>query len=93
MAGHELKSLNAFASGGMILGLNFALMCLIDYRGHRLIASSLLPISKDTLVYGSSDGGRTVRADVPELNQLMEKVAQILNLKGNLICFVFSIRF
>jgi hypothetical protein len=46
VAGHELKSLNAYASAGMILGLNFALMCLIDYRGYRLIASSVLPISK-----------------------------------------------
>lgn len=31
-------------------------MCLLDFQGYRLIAISLLPIGKGTLVYGSSDG-------------------------------------
>lgn len=34
-------------------------------------------------MYGSCDGGRTVHADLPEMNSLMEKTAQILNLKGH----------
>jgi hypothetical protein len=38
-------------------GLNVPLMAVIDYRGFRLLAVSILPISKDTLVYGSSDAG------------------------------------
>jgi hypothetical protein len=33
-------------------------MILCDYRGYRLLAESLLPLGKDSLVYGSSDAGR-----------------------------------
>lgn len=33
------------------------LMCLIDYRGFRVVAISVLPITRATLRYGSSDGG------------------------------------
>jgi len=50
VAGHELKGLNALVSCGMMLGLNFPLLALIDYRGFRLIATSALPISEDTIV-------------------------------------------
>ena len=35
---------------------------LIDYKGYRLIAMPLLPISRQTLAYGSNDGGQTVHA-------------------------------
>jgi hypothetical protein len=42
-------------------GLKAALMCLVDFRGHRLTAQSLLPISGDSLVYGSCDAGNNVR--------------------------------
>ena len=43
-------------------------MCLIDFKGFRLIASSKLPINNSTLVYGSADGGRT---------QLIQHVSQL----------------
>ncbi len=43
-----------------IKGLHLPLVAIIDFRGFRLIASSWLPISKETLVYGSSDGGITI---------------------------------
>lgn len=58
--GHELKGLTALVSCGMILGLSFPLLALIDWRGYRLIATSALPISEDTIVYGSCDGGNSV---------------------------------
>lgn len=64
-------------------GLHYPLMSVIDYRGFRLIALSILPISKRTLVYGSSDGGRTVHADIAQLNQKMKEVARNLNIKGH----------
>jgi len=83
VAEHELKGLTAYASCGMILGLNFGLMCLIDYRGYRLIAVSELPIEASTLIYGSADGGCTIHADVEEMNDLMERCARLLNLKGH----------
>jgi hypothetical protein len=40
--------------------LRFPLVVLIDYMGFRLMASSILPIDRSTLVYGSQDGGKTI---------------------------------
>jgi hypothetical protein len=31
-------------------------VCLVDYKGYRLLAISLLPISEKTIIYGSSNG-------------------------------------
>jgi hypothetical protein len=41
-------------------GLHLPLMAVIDYRGFRLLAESILPISKSTLVYGTQDAGAHV---------------------------------
>ncbi len=46
-------------------GLHFPLMALIDYRGFRLVAISILPISRSTILYGSADGGATIHCDDP----------------------------
>ncbi len=35
------------------------LIALVDYKGFRLIAMSLLPITRESLVLGSADGGIT----------------------------------
>jgi len=59
--GLELQGLMCWQST-MPEGLRFPMMCLIDYKGFRLIASAVLPIGRDTLRYGSADGGRTVLA-------------------------------
>jgi len=83
VAGHELKGLTAYMSCGMLIGLSFGLMCLIDYRGYRLIATSELPISFDTIRYGSCDGGNTIHCSDEHMNTLMERVANVLNLKGH----------
>ena len=83
VAGHELKGQTAMVSCGMIHGLNFGLMTIIDYRGYRLLATSSLPISHETLVYGSGDGGQTVHADLSEMNHLIKQCAAVLNLKGH----------
>lgn len=83
-AGHELKGLIAmFNARHVAPRLHFPLLALIDYRGYRLIAIAWLPIHKDTLRYGSHDAGRTVHADVPELNEQMRKVGTYLNLAGH----------
>lgn len=55
VAGAELVGLRAYAECHLA-GLHVPLMTLVDYRGYRLIASCQLPLSKDTLVYGSADG-------------------------------------
>jgi tetratricopeptide (TPR) repeat protein len=82
-AGHELKGMTAYMSCGMVMGLSFGLMCLIDFRGYRLIAASELPISNDTLIYGSYDGGVTVRNSDETMNEMMARCAKVLNLKGH----------
>ncbi len=41
-----------------IPGLAVPLMCLVDYKGFRLIAITLLPIDRTTLVGGTADAGR-----------------------------------
>lgn len=84
VASHELKGLARYFSCA-VRGLHFPLMALIDYRGFRLTASSILPISHaDTLVYGSCDMGATVKDDNKVLSKLMEKAGRQMNIKGHL---------
>ena len=50
IAGHELKSLeNLFSC--FIEGLSYPLLSLIDFKGYRLVALSLLPINGKTLQF------------------------------------------
>lgn len=70
-------------------------MSILDYRGFRLMALSVLPINRSTIQYGSNDAGRYfiffglflnylkryVHADNAVLNKKMELVAKRLNLK------------
>lgn len=55
-------------------------MIIIDYRGFRLLATSLLPISSTSLRYGSADGGLNVRCE-PEAAEVFARAARTLNLK------------
>lgn len=59
-------------------------MAVVDWRGFRLVAISLLPIHDKSLVYGSCDGGQTVLAEDEQFNALMKEAAQKLNIKVNL---------
>ena len=56
--GHELKSLRE-------MGDDFVrpLIVKMHYRGHTISIQSVLPITRETLVHGSCDGGRTRRRD------------------------------
>jgi len=65
-------------------------MALVNYRGWRLVASSVLPIDATTIVYGSPDSCQTVYADDPALNQIMKEAASYLNIKveDNFRCFL-----
>ena len=49
--------LNSYLTHGLCQGVNFPLLCVINYMGFRLLASSELPISMETLVYGCSNAG------------------------------------
>jgi len=63
-----------------LLKLNFA-----SFSGYRLIAAAVLPIDKGTLVYGSSDGGKTCKKSSEVVNQMMSLCADYLNLKPHLV--------
>ena len=66
-------------------GLCVPLMCLVDYRGYRLVAVSLLPIDGvKTLKYGSADAGRHVHADDEDFNRRMLAVARKINIKPHM---------
>lgn len=47
-------------------------MSILDYRGFRLMALSVLPIDHSTLKYGSDNMGVTVLASEPEINEKMQ---------------------
>jgi alpha-tubulin suppressor-like RCC1 family protein len=67
--------------------LNTPLMAVVDYCGYRIIATSVLPINKTTLIYGSDDAGRTVKADDARLNRIFERAASLLNIKAHVCGF------
>lgn len=78
-----MKGLMGFKSAG-VRDLRLPLLALIDYRGYRLCAVSLLPINKDeTLVYGSGNGGKTVINTDPISSTLMEEFGRRMNLKAH----------
>jgi len=53
--------------------LHFPLMAIIDYRGFRIVAVSILPVTpsgpQGTIRYGSPDGGQTVHDSDPLLRK------------------------
>eukprot|EP00753_Platysulcus_tardus_P018257 PLAT6799.1.p1 GENE.PLAT6799.1~~PLAT6799.1.p1 ORF type:complete len:1510 (+),score=553.32 PLAT6799.1:376-4530(+) len=81
-ARHDLKGARAYLQAN-VRKLRTPLMALLDFRGFRLMASALLPLSSGSLAYGSDDQGRTVHMDNPELNQLMAEAAAVINIKAH----------
>ena len=79
-AAHELRSLNAIVRQSVDGGISLPLFCVVDVRGWRVVAESLLPISGDTLVYGSEDQGRTFSTASGAAAQAMARLGQRLNL-------------
>ncbi len=84
-ASHDLKGLQQFFHSG-VEGIHLPLMALINFRGFRLMALSLLPVQgKTSLVYGSLDGGVTVASGNEEIQQKMKKAGIALNLKPHMV--------
>lgn len=87
--GNAMKAAEHEIKGGMayldcrIVNLRLPLMALIRYRGHCILAESIIPVGADSLVYGSRDGGLSVFADNAELNEKMRLAAKHLNLKAH----------
>lgn len=66
---------------------------MIDYRGQRLIAISLLPINKKTLMYGTADSGNTIVTD-PSVQPIVENIAkQVYPKKKKKIIDLIYLRF
>eukprot|EP01087_Luapelamoeba_hula_P000097 TRINITY_DN10051_c0_g1_i1.p1 TRINITY_DN10051_c0_g1~~TRINITY_DN10051_c0_g1_i1.p1 ORF type:complete len:564 (+),score=53.42 TRINITY_DN10051_c0_g1_i1:3-1694(+) len=86
-AGHELRSATRVLDLGDATKerVSVPLITLIDYRGFRLIALTLMPVSRKTIVYGSDNAGRTIHADYTEFNQRCKTVFGRLNLKKHLV--------
>ena len=55
------------------------------YRGFCLSAITLLPISSSTILYGSSDAGRTIFTKDEKLNSLMLQTGMKINLMGRMV--------
>mmetsp|Transcript_2469 Transcript_2469/g.7833 ORF Transcript_2469/g.7833 Transcript_2469/m.7833 type:complete len:1381 (+) Transcript_2469:798-4940(+) len=86
-AGAELLCLVQFLSAVRDtdpVKLTVPLVCLIDYLGFRLYASSLLPISSNTLAFGSADGGRVFHNAHAALAESVNAACARLNLKSHL---------
>ena len=79
----ELKGLMTFFSLDLP-GLFFPMMALVRYRGFTLVAMTLLPVDRSTLVYGSHDGGATVHNSNKRFSELMQIAGERLNLQSHL---------
>jgi hypothetical protein len=78
-ASHDLKSATSLLAVRPP-HLCLPLMVLVDYRGYRLSATSLLPLNDMTLVYGSNDGGRFIHNDNYDVMGAIRKAMTALNL-------------
>jgi len=81
-ASHRLKGLLTLISC-YIDHLHVPLTCIINFLGYTAVVSSIVPLSNNTLVYGTGDGGATVIDSDPKMSELMKKMAGLLNLKGH----------
>ena len=80
--GNDLRGANQLF-GCEEAGLSFALQAIVDYKGFRLHCQAWLPIGKDTLVLGTSDGGKDIKNEDEELEEKMRNVANV--------CLFFSL--
>lgn len=76
-AKHELRSTIAYFSTNTC---RVPLVALVDFRGYRVLCSSMLPIDGTTICYGSSDAGKTIHAD-EDAAKLFDEAGAKLNLK------------
>lgn len=81
-ASHELKgNVNIYhKSEESGLNLSLPLIALVDFRGYRLLATSIVPINKDTLVLGSSDAGASFYNEDPYLTEMVLRLCTSLRL-------------
>lgn len=82
--GHELKgAINYYRFRR--LGVSVPIQATVDFWGYKLSAMPFLRLARQSLIYGSDDGGGTVHADVPAFNLIMKKVATQLHLATHIV--------
>jgi hypothetical protein len=59
------------------------MMSVIDYKGFRVIAISMLPVGHQTLVYGSNNGGRHFFNSDADVNDEMADLGKSMNLQNH----------
>lgn len=64
--------------------LNTGLMVILDTRGIRILATSLLPLHKTSLQYGSANAGDTVFKH-DRCHRIMHRAAKVINLKEHVV--------
>jgi hypothetical protein len=83
-AGNELRGLMCYFNTS-IPDLNVPLMALVDYRGFRLTAMSLLPVDTNTIIYGTFDAGRTIHYSQDDsFNTRMKNASEIIRLRPHI---------
>jgi hypothetical protein len=83
-AGNELRGLMCYFNTG-IPDINVPLMALVDYRGFRLTAMSLLPVDTSTIIYGTFDAGRTIHYSQDDtFNTRMRMASEVMRLRPHL---------
>ncbi|KAL6062933.1 Clustered mitochondria protein [Balamuthia mandrillaris] len=83
-ANNDLKATKAYNNMADVEGLSTVLTAIVEFRGHRLLAQSIIPgvlrNESTKIVYGSADNGKTIHAD-PEFHRLMQSAAKKLHMK------------
>jgi protein TIF31 len=70
-------------------GLHTVLTAIVDYRGHRVVAQSIIPgiLTNDKVsqvVYGSIDNGTTLNSD-PAFHELMLKAGKLIHIGESIV--------
>ncbi len=78
-ASQELLALETYLDL-RIRNLHFPLVALVMYRGHALLCQSILPITSQTLQYGSQNAGQTILNESPALQSRLQLACQMLRL-------------
>ncbi|CAM9490420.1 unnamed protein product [Pylaiella littoralis] len=82
-AGHELRGASEYLKTGV--GLCVPPMCLLDYKGFRMLAQAHLPLGARSLKMGTDDGGKTVLNDSPALDEKAARAAKALGLRAHVV--------
>lgn len=85
---NDLKGIRAFNRVD-IKGLHTLATAVVDYKGHRLCAQSIIPgilqrEQTSTVVYGSMDSGKKITAD-PAFHELVTQAAKQLGIKEHTV--------